>query len=185
MKNRYQFILITILLLSLSFNSLGQNNDTNNIVRIAKSYVEFQLDTFKNISEDYAVILISAISIDKDSIRLGISFVPAALLFDMEYDKVYEFEGFKLLIVDKLDKSYMLKKLFKETAYTKFEKVGVSYSYHPKDWSVTLNNKNEVVSVESVFRFKDVVRKLKKNKVKLASNFHFIQNMSWQTGEID
>ena len=101
----------------------------------------------------------------------------------MKYDKVYEFEGFKLVIMDNMNKSNILKDLFKEVAYIKFEKVGVRYLYHPKDWFLTLNNKSEVVYVESQFRFKDVVRKLKNNKVRFAKNFHFIQNLSWQTDD--
>lgn len=103
----------------------------------------------------------------------------------MKHDKLYAFEGFKMLIVDEMNKSYILNVLFKETTFTRFEKVGVRYLYHPKDWSVSLNNSNEAVSVESQFRFKEVVRILKKHKAKLAENFHFIQNASWQTGELD
>lgn len=54
---------------SSRFNRFGQKNDTNKIVRIAKSYVEFQPDTCMAISRDHGVLLIGANSIDKDSIR--------------------------------------------------------------------------------------------------------------------
>ena len=177
------FLFVFILFL---FNvCVGQSlPNKKNFTKIAKSYVDFQCDTLKSINKDSVVLIIGANSIDKDSIYFGIYFMPSGLLSDMKYDKVYEFEGFKLLIIDdKMDKSYILKGLFKETAYIKFEKVGVRYLYHPKAWYVTLNKKNEVVSVESDYRFKDVVRKLKKNRVKFAKNFHFIKNLSWQTDD--
>jgi hypothetical protein len=122
-------------------------------------------------------------SIDRDSMYLSICFLSTFYLKNVKYDKLYEFNGFKLVITDEMDKSDVLKKLFEERAYENINKSEYQFLLHPKEWHVTLNNKYEVVSVESQFRFKDVVKKLKKNKVKLASNFHFIQNISWQTDD--
>jgi hypothetical protein len=184
MRKLKRFYFLFIIIQYLCSNSFGQLCNKENFAKMAKSYIEFQYDTLKSIDKNSAILIIGASSIDKDSIHFGIYFMPSVLLFDMKYDKVYEFEGFKLIIIDdKMDKSYILKGLFKETAYIKFEKVGPGYLYHPKTWYFTLNKKNEVVSVESDYYFKDVVRKLKKNRVKFAKNFHFIQNLSWQTDD--
>ena len=185
MKKLYHFYFLLILTLFLGANSFGHTRNEKNITRITKSFIEFQYDSLKSLNTNEYILMMGANSIDKDLMCLSICFVSAYYLKDVKYDKLYEFGGFKLIISDGMDKSYILKRLFKERTYENINKSDYRFLLHPKDWSVTLNNKNEVVPVKSVFRFKDVVRKLKKNKVKLASNFHFIQNMSWQTGEID
>ncbi|MFZ1306410.1 MAG: hypothetical protein WAR80_11260 [Ferruginibacter sp.] len=183
MKNSFLFYFLFILTLFISANSFCQTANENNIKRIAKSFVEFQYDSLKYLNTKEHILFIGVNSIDKDSMYMSICFLSTYNLKDVKYDKLYEFNGFKLVITDEMDKSYILKRLFKETAYENINKSNYRLSLHPKEWHVTLNNKYEVVSVESQFRFRDVVRILKKNKVKLASNFHFIQNMSWQTDD--
>lgn len=184
MKKLYHFYFLIILILFLSVNSFCQTRkNEKNIIRIAKSFVEFQYDSLKSLNMNEHILCMGANSIDKDSIYLSICFLSTYYLKDVKYDKLYEFNGFKLIITDEMDKSHILKKLFKEIAYENINKSNYRFSLHPKEWHVTLNNNNEVVSVESVFRFRDVVKKLKKNRVKFADNFHFIQNLEWQTDD--
>ena len=186
MKFLYQIYTLVAISISLGISSFGQTHNQKNLIKIANAFIEFQHDSLKNLNKDNNILIIGAISIDKDSIRVGIGFVPSGLLYDMKYEKLYGLKGFKVIIPTQgaeLDRSYILKGLFKEIPYENLNKADKHFLYHPKIWSVTLNNNNEVVSVESEYRFKDVVRKLRKNKVKFAKNFHFIQNLSWQTDD--
>ncbi len=183
MKSLYRFVFLFIPIFFFSQTSFGQTRSEKNIIRITKSFVEFQYDSLKSLSKNEHILIMGADSVDKDSIYLSICFVSTYNLKDVKYDKLFEFNDFKLIITDEMSKSYILKRLFKERAYEDINKSNYRINLHPKEWRVTLNNKNEVVSVESQFRFKDVVRKLKKNKVKFADNFHFIQNLEWQTDD--
>lgn len=183
MRNLYRVYLILILTIFLNNNGFGQIPNKRNFTRLFKSFIEFQYDSLKSLNKDELILMVGANSIDKDSMWLSICFVPSGLLYDVKYEKVYKFEGFKVLIAEDLDKKDVLKQLFEEASYENLNKAELRFMLHPKNWTVTLNKNNEVVSVESIYRFRDVVRKLKKHKVKFAKNFHFIKNMSWQTDD--
>lgn len=168
-----------------SFQSYGQIKGKENIIRIVSAFNSIIADSINGLNKDGVVILAGAESIDQDSFRLEISMIPQGIMYKREYNQVYKFEGFPLLIHEKMDKSYLLKKMFKKNPYVNLNQGNYVVNYSPYVWYVTVNNNTEVVSVESRFRFRDVVRKLKKCKVKLAVNFHFIQNQSWQTDDRD
>jgi len=171
-------ILVTVSILVFLEQSIGQNKNADNLIKITKAYLEFRVSDSKGKwNKDRDIVVIDAKTIDKHSLWFEVFFANTSIFSILKNSKVYQLDSFKVVISEDLDMKNVLSRLFKEIPYEKPTPTLIKVEYEPSPWHVTLNNKYEIISIESKFQFRKVVTVLKKYKARFASNFHFIQNL--------
>lgn len=105
---------------------------------------------------------------NKDNYWIDLHFINPELLLDFKYSKVYEVEGYKLIISESLNKSYILKKSFKEIPFENFNKAKLPFTYSTNNLHITLNSKNEITEISHQQNVEIIKRILEKKGVKLS-----------------
>lgn len=169
-KNIYCLLIFFVLILSCS--TTGFNKDNNTARNIVASYIEFRSQQ-KAINPKTNIIIIGA---QGDNAKNGnywidLCFVNPALLLDFKYSKVYEVNGYKLIISEDLDKSYLLEKTFKEIPYENLNLAKMAITYNTTNWHITLNSKNEIIEILPQEKSKEIKNILEKKGVKFSKNY--------------
>lgn len=102
---------------------------------------------------------------------LDISFVNPKLLFDFKYTKVYNIDGYKLIIDESLSKSSILESSFMETKYENFNLATQQIDYDSKNWLITFNWKNEIIHISPQRRSKEIKDLLLKKGIKFSKDY--------------
>jgi len=180
MKNKIYFSLIFWQLVVVVKVSLGQTYCPDNFVKITKSYLEFRMNKSVNkFPKDKYILLIGANSVGKDSLWFEVYLVNRYTLSKLKYSKVYQFDSFKLVIMENLNKSDILKGLFKETSYEDFNNAKIHVDAEYITWHITLDKNYRILSVESKYNIDDLLVVLRRNKVRFSNLFKRIKNLPY------
>ncbi|MGN7863604.1 hypothetical protein [Chryseobacterium sp. 22458] len=168
MKN-YFLLVFVVLFMSSCKNNLHSQKKNNLYQNIVKAFIDYR-NSEKEISKKENILIIGANTSenDKNSYWLDIWFVNPKLLQDFEYSKVYEIEGYKLIINESLNKSDILKHSFKETKYENFNLATELINYDSKNWYIVLNSKNEVIRISPQQKSKEIKEILLKKGIKFS-----------------
>jgi hypothetical protein len=90
---------------------------------------------------------------------------------DFKYSKVYEINGYKLIVSEDLNKSYLLENIFKELPYENLNLAKMAITYNTTNWHITLNSKNEVVEILPQEKSKEIKNILKNKGIKFSGNY--------------
>lgn len=172
-KNIYYLLIFFVLIISCStaiFNK--ENNTTRNIVA---SYIEYR-NQQKVVSPKTNIIIIIIIGAQSDDAKNGnywidLCFANPALLMDFKYSKVYEINGYKLIISEDLDKSYLLENTFKEVPYENLNLAKMAITYNTTNWHITLNSRNEVVEILPQEKSNEIKSLLEKKSIKFSKDY--------------
>lgn len=172
MKN--YILLVYMLLMVSSCKNTIQGQRRNNLYQsIVKAYIEYR-NSKKELNNAENILTIGANTSDniKNAYGLDISFVNPKLLHDVKYSKVYEIEGYKLIIDESLNKSDILNKSFKETRYENFNLAKDLIDYNTKNWHIIFNSKNEIIRITSPYqKSKEIKELLMRKGVKFSKNY--------------
>ena len=117
MKNCFLLVLVLLLMSSCKNNIQGQK-ENNLYQNIVKAFIGYRnSETEVNKKENILIIGANTSENVENAYWLDIWFVNPKLLQDFEYSKVYEIEGYRLIIDESLNKSDILKNSFKETKF--------------------------------------------------------------------
>ncbi|MGE8534659.1 MAG: hypothetical protein ACN6OJ_08745 [Chryseobacterium sp.] len=169
-KNIYCLLISFVLILSCSTTAFNkENNAARNIVA---GYIEFR-NQQKVVSPKTNIIIIGAQSDDakNGNYWIDLCFVNPALLMDFKYSKVYEINGYKLIISEDLDKSYLLENTFKEVPYENLNLAKMAITYNTTNWHITLNSKNEVIEILPQEKSGEIKSLLEKKGVKFSKDY--------------
>lgn len=170
-KNYILLICVLIIVTGCRSNISGQrkNNLYQNIIR---AFIENRNSKIK-IDPQTNILLIGANTNEnfKDAYWLDMSFVNPKLLHDFKYTKVYEIEGYRLIIDELLNKSSELKSSFKETKYENLNLATEIIDYDSKHWLITFNSKNEIIRISPQQKSKEIKELLLKKGVKFSKDF--------------
>lgn len=169
-KNIYFLLILVFLIISCSTTIFNKKNNTAR--NIVTSYIEFR-NQQKVINPKKNIIIIGAQSDDakNGNYWIDLCFVNPALLMDFKYSKVYEVNGYKLIVSEDLDKSYLLEKAFKEVPYENLNLAKMAITYNTTNWHITLNNKNEVVEILPQEKSEEIKNILEKKRVKFSKDY--------------
>jgi len=120
MKNCF-LLVVALLLISSCKNNIHSQKKNNLYQNIVKAFIDYRNSETK-ISKKENILIIGASTNqnDENTYWIDMWFVNPKLLKDFQYSKVYEIEGYKLIIDESLDRFADLKKSFKETKYENF-----------------------------------------------------------------
>jgi len=170
-KNYILLVCVLIILNGCQSNISGQrkNNLYQNIV---KAFIENRNSKIK-IDPQTNILLIGANTNEniKDAYWLDMSFVNPKLLHNFKYTKVYEIEGYRLIVDELLNKSSELKSSFKETKYENLNLATEIIDYDSKHWLITFNSKNEIIRISPQQKSKEIKEILLKKGVKFSKDF--------------
>lgn len=171
-KNKYYLLVFFVLIISCNATFFSKEN--NVAKEIVISYIEFRNQ--KKIVNPKSNIIIIIIGAQSDDAKNGnywidLCFVNPALLMDFKYSKVYEINGYKLIVSEDLDKSYILGKTFKEIPYENLNLAKIAITYNTTNWHITLNSKNEVVEILPQEKSKEIKSILEKKGIRFSKNY--------------
>lgn len=169
---KQKYLLFILLILIISCNVAPSNKENNTIKNIVISFIEFKnrqtrIDAQKN-------IIIASAQIDefnKDNYWIDLHFINPELLLNFKYSKVYEIEGYKLIIGEELNKSYLLKNSFKEVPYKNLNKAKFPFTYSTDNLHITLNSKDEIIEISPQEKFGAIKSILEKKGQKFTKNY--------------
>lgn len=169
-KKKYYLLLLLTLIISCS--SAIFNKEKEPTKEIIISYIEFR-NQQKTIDPKTNILIIGAQTAGnkKDNYWIDVCFVNPALLMDFKYSKVYEVNGYKLIISEDLDKSYLLEKSFKEVPYENFNKAKIAITYNTTNWHIILNSRNEVIEILPQEKASTIKSILEKKGVKFSKDY--------------
>ena len=171
MKNNFFLVLVLLLTVSCKNNIQGQkkNNLYQNIV---KAFIDYRNSETK-ISKKENILIIGANTSEnvENAYWLDIWFVNPKLLQDFEYSKVYEIEGYKLIIDESLNKSDILKNSFKEIRFENLNLATELIEYDSKNWYIVFNSKNEIIRISPQKNSQEIKNLLTKKKIKFSKDF--------------
>lgn len=169
-KKSHCLLILFVLIISCSTNIF--NKEDNTARNIVTSYIEFR-NQQKVINPKTNIIIIGAQSDDvkNGNYWIDLCFVNPALLIDFKYSKVYEISGYKLIVSEDLNKSYLLEKTFKEVPYENLNLAKMAITYNTTSWHITLNNKNEVVEILPQEKAETIKSILEKKGVKFSKDY--------------
>lgn len=171
MKNNIYCLLI-LFFLTISCNATIFSQENSTAKKIALSYIEFR-NKQKIINPKTNIIIIGVQSDDakNGNYWIDLCFVNPALLMDFKYSKVYEINGYKLIVSKDLNKSYLLENTFKELPYENLNLAKMAITYSTTNWHITLNSKNEVVEILPQEKSKEIKNILKNKGIKFSDNY--------------
>lgn len=169
-KNKYYLLVFFVLIISCNATFFSKEN--NVAKEIVISYIEFR-NQKKIVNPKSNTIIIGAQSDDakNGNYWIDLCFVNPALLMDFKYSKVYEINGYKLIVSEDLDKSYILGKTFKEIPYENLNLAKIAITYNTTNWHITLNSKNEVVEILPQEKSKEIKSILEKKGIRFSKNY--------------
>lgn len=171
MKN-YFLLVFTMLFMSSCKNNLHSQKKNNLYQNIVKAFIDYRnSETEISKKENILIIGASTSQNDENTYWIDMWFVNPKLLKDFQYSKVYEIEGYKLIIDESLDRFTDLKKSFKETKYENFNLAIQPIDYDSKNWYIVFNSKNEVVRISPQQKSKEIKEILLKKGVKFSQEF--------------
>ncbi|SHN06836.1 hypothetical protein [Chryseobacterium carnipullorum] len=171
MKNCFLLVFLLLLISSCKNNIYSQKNNSlyQNIVKAFIKYRNSETEISKK--ENILIIGASTSQNVENAYWLDVWFVNPKLLQDFKYSKVYEIEGYKLIIDESLNKSDILKHSFKETKYEDFNLATKLIDYDSKNWYIVFNSKNEVIRISPQQKSKEIKEILLKKGVKFSQEF--------------
>lgn len=171
MKNCFLLVFLLLLISSCKNNIYSQKNNSlyQNIVKAFIKYRNSETEISKK--ENILIIGASTSQNVENAYWLDVWFVNPKLLQDFKYSKVYEIEGYKLIIDESLNKSDILKHSFKETKYEDFNLATKLIDYDSKNWYIVFNSKNEVIRISPQQKSKEIKEILLKRGVKFSQEF--------------
>lgn len=171
MKDYIVLILVLLFLTSCKNNMLGQKK--NDLYQdIVKAFIDHR-NSETEISKEENIVIIGANTDDniENAYWLDMWFVNPKLLKDFKYSKIYQIEGYKLIIDESLNKSNILKNSFKQTKYENLNLAEKLIEYDSKNWHIVFNSKNEVIRISPFQRSGEIKNILEKKKVKFSKDF--------------
>lgn len=162
--------LILILLLILCSCKSSIINKDENLVKIVKSYLEFR-ENNGTFNKEKDIIVIGAQNLENGNYWVEIAFDNVNYLYDRKYKNLYTFNGYKIILFEELDKSYLFEKIFKKLPYENLNKAKFSIDYSITPWHILLNKENEIISIQSQYLHDDVFNILQKNEVKFSKDY--------------
>jgi len=171
MKNCF-LLVVALLLISSCKNNIHSQKKNNLYQNIVKAFIDYRNSETK-ISKKENILIIGASTNqnDENTYWIDMWFVNPKLLKDFQYSKVYEIEGYKLIIDESLDRFADLKKSFKETKYENFNLAIQLIDYDSKNWYIMFNSKNEVIRISPQQKSKEIKEILLKKGVKFSLDF--------------
>jgi hypothetical protein len=163
MNIKKYIVLIGILIIAIGCSSTKQVIDDNKMIirNIVTSFIEYR--NKDNRIDPKENILIVGVNVDANrSHRILLTFDNPKLMTGFNYSKVYEINGYKLIIADDMNGAYLIENVFKEVPYEDFNLAKMAITYETITWHITLNSKNEVVEVlpqEKVGIIKNILEK--------------------------
>lgn len=154
-----------------------QSQSKNNLYQnIVETYIEYRnLDKELDKKENILILGANKSENTENAYWIDIAFVNPKLLSDFKYSKVYEINGYKLILDESLDKSNELKNLFDEVKYENFNLATESIDYNLRNWHITFNSKNEIIRISPLQKSKNIKDLLVKKGVKFSSEYHDIE----------
>ncbi|MBW8361667.1 MAG: hypothetical protein K0M56_05705 [Kaistella sp.] len=171
MKN-YILLACMLLIVSSCKNNITEHREKNLYQSIVKAYIEYG-NLEKEVDKKENIIIFGANKSENtdNAYWVDIAFVNPQLLSDFKYSKVYEIEGYKLILDESSDKSTELKNSFKETEYVNFNLAKDLIDYSLKNWHITLNSQNEIIRVSPQQESMEIKNLLLKKGVKFNDDF--------------
>ncbi len=171
MKNCF-LLVFTLLLISSCKNNIHSQKKNNLYQNIVKAFIDYR-NSETEISKKENILIIGSNTSQnvENAYWLDVWFVNPKLLQDFKYSKVYEIEGYKLIIDESLNKSDILKHSFKETKYEDFNLATKAIDYDSKNWYIVFNSKNEVIRISPQQKSKEIKEILLKKGVKFSQEF--------------
>lgn len=167
------FLLVSALLFMSSCKNNIQGQKKNNLYQnIVKTFIDYRnSETEINKKENILIIGANTDENVENAYWLDIWFVNPKLLQDFEYSKVYEIEGYRLIIDESLNKSDILKSSFKETKFEDLNLATELIEYDSKNWYIVFNSKNEIIRISPQQKSKEIKEILLKKGVKFSQEF--------------
>ncbi|AZA48688.1 hypothetical protein EG346_11070 [Chryseobacterium carnipullorum] len=161
-----------MLLISSCKNNIYSQKNNSLYQNIVKAFIKYR-NSETEISKKENILIIGASTSQnvENAYWLDVWFVNPKLLQDFKYSKVYEIEGYKLIIDESLNKSDILKHSFKETKYEDFNLATKLIDYDSKNWYIVFNSKNEVIRISPQQKSKEIKEILLKKGVKFSQEF--------------
>jgi hypothetical protein len=171
MKN--SFLLVLVLLLTASCKNSIQGQKENNLYKnIVKAFIDYRnSETEINKKENILIIGANTSENVENAYWVDIWFVNPKLLQDFEYSKVYEIEGYRLIIDESLNKSDILKNSFKETKFEDLNLATKLIDYDSKNWHIVFNSKNEIIRISPQQKSNEIKSILEKKEVKFSNDY--------------
>ncbi|MDV7698618.1 hypothetical protein N6B72_16955 [Chryseobacterium soli] len=171
MKNCFLLVFLLLLISSCKNNIYSQKKNSlyQNIVKAFINYRNSEAEISKK--DNILIIGASTSQNVENAYWLDVWFVNPKLLQNFKYSKVYEIEGYKLIIDESLDKSDILKHSFQETKYEDFNLATKLIDYDSKNWYIVFNSKNEVIRISPQQKSKEIKEILLKKGVKFSQEF--------------
>lgn len=171
MKTAILFLLIAFLFKTEGY---GQDSEKENIPRIVSAYLNFfSVLKKKPMDKNRDVIVLFVKTAERNSFSVEVSCSPENTISYLKYDKLYRFEGYRMVVQADTGSSGVLKGLFTEIPNEKFRSSAAQVHFEPYTWWLTCNAKYEVFSISSGTAVKLLLKQLRKHKVKIAADFSY------------
>ncbi|MDR6488478.1 hypothetical protein J2799_002996 [Chryseobacterium vietnamense] len=167
------FLLMCLIILCSCKNNFYSQRKSNLYQDIVKTYIEYR-NSGKSLNKEENILLIGANTSKyyENSYWVDVTFVSPMLLQDVKYTKVYQIDGYKLIIDESFKKSNILKSSFKETKYENFNLAKDLIDYNVKNWHIIFNSKNEIIRITSPYRkSKEIKELLMRKGVKFSKDY--------------
>lgn len=139
---------------------------------IVKAFIDYR-NSETEISKKENILIIGANTDEnvENAYWFDIWFVNPKLLQNFEYTKVYEIDGYKLIIDESLNKSEILKNSFKEIKFENLNLANKLIEYDSKNWYIVFNSKNEIIRISPQQKSEMIKEILIKKGVKFSKDY--------------
>ncbi|SDI61320.1 hypothetical protein SAMN05421846_110128 [Chryseobacterium taeanense] len=140
-------ILLIILIFFFTFNkSAIKKQDLHNII---KGYIEY-ISKKRKVDKKNEILAVTFHdqTKEKSEYSIDVAFFKPEFMEGIQYNNVYIFEGYKLILPNNECKS--IEKMFKKVAYENFNQKKTIVNYDFENWHIVLDKKDEVTFLSPI-----------------------------------